>query len=55
MKTKTLYQIREYTKSDEYSISLSSKLKTREVANKLIKRLKKQGRIVFKAPYKVAI
>jgi len=56
MKTVTRYEIREYktSTSTSYSTSLSSKLRERKAATKLIKRLKKMGHDAFAAPMKVA-
>ena len=54
MKTVTLYEIREYKTSTSYSTRLSSKLRERKAATKLIKRLKKMGHDAFAAPVKVA-
>ena len=53
MKTVTMYQIRSYT-NNEYSRSLSSKLRSSAAATKLVKRLKKMGVSAFKAPIKIA-
>lgn len=53
MKTVTSYEIREY-KGDSYSTSMSSKLRDRKAATKLVKRLKKMGHDAFAAPMKVA-
>ena len=53
MKTVTRYEIREY-KGDSYSASMSSKLRERKAATKLVKRLKKMGHDAFAAPMKVA-
>ena len=54
MKTVTRYEIREYKTSTSYSTSLSSKLRERKAATKLIKRLKKMGHDAFASPMKVA-
>jgi hypothetical protein len=54
MKTVTMYEIRSYT-NNEYSKSLSSKLRSPVAATKLVKRLKKMGISAFKAPIKIAI
>ena len=53
MKTVTRYEIREYKTSTSYSTSLSSKLRERKAATKLIKRLKRMGHDAFAAPMKV--
>ena len=53
MKTVTRYEIREY-KGNDYSASMSSKLRDRKAAAKLVKRLKKMGHDAFAAPMKVA-
>ena len=53
MKTVTRYEIRAFT-GNEYSKSLSSKLRDRKQANKLVKRLKKYGVKAFAAPMKIA-
>lgn len=54
MKTATKYEIRAYTGND-YSKSLSSKLRDRKQATKLVKRLKKYGIEAFAAPMKIAV
>jgi len=53
MKTVTRYEIRAFTRN-EHSKSLSSKLRDRTRANKLVKRLKKYGIEAFAAPMKIA-
>lgn len=53
MKTKTLYEIREFT-GNEYSRPLSAKLRDRSRALRLVRALKGRGRDVFAAPVKVA-
>jgi len=47
MKTVSRYEIREYANSTDYSRSMSSKLRSREAATKLVKRLKKMGHMAF--------
>ncbi|MGU1391605.1 hypothetical protein ACSEUY_25680 [Pseudomonas aeruginosa] len=56
MKTVTLYEIREYQyEGAGYSKVMSSKLRDRKAATKLVKRLKKMGhKRVFASPMKVA-
>lgn len=56
MKTVTLYEIREYQyEGAGYSKVMSSKLRDRKAATKLVKRLKKMGhKRVFASPIKVA-
>ena len=56
MKTVTLYEIREYQNHGAgYSRSMSQKLRNKESASKIVKRLKKAGRkYVFASPVKVA-
>lgn len=53
MKTVTRYEIREYEGAG-YSTRMSSKLRDRKAATKLVKRLKKMGHDAFAAPLKVA-
>ena len=53
MKTVTRYEIRAFT-GNEYSKSISSKLRDRKQANKLVKRLKKYGVKAFAVPMKIA-
>lgn len=53
MKTVTRYEIRAFT-SNEYSKSLSVKLRDRSRANKIVKRLKKYGIKAFAVPMKIA-
>ena len=54
MKTVTRYEIREYKTSTSYSISMSSKLRNRARAQRLVKRLKSIGHAAFMAPIKIA-
>lgn len=53
MKKVSRYEIREFI-GQSYSKSLSPKLRTRERATKLVKRLRKQGREVFAAKMAIA-
>ncbi|HHG5663706.1 TPA: hypothetical protein ACPWRN_005402, partial [Pseudomonas aeruginosa] len=57
MKTLTRYEIREYQyEGAGYSKSMSSKLRDRKAATKLIKRLKKMGhKYAFASPMKVSV
>ena len=54
MKTAARYEIREYV-GMEFSRSMSAKLRTRQAATKLIKRLKKLGHNAFAAKYMISI
>ena len=54
MKTVTRYNIRSYTGND-YSKSLSCKLKTRVNATKLVKYLKRRGIEAFAVPMKIIL
>jgi hypothetical protein len=47
MKTKAMYEIREFKNSTEYSKPMSGKLRTRQAATRLVKRLKKMGHDAF--------
>jgi hypothetical protein len=53
MKTITRYEIRKFTGS-EYSKPMSSKLRERKAATKLVKKLKKLGHDAFAVPMKIA-
>lgn len=53
MKTVTRYEIREF-KGQDYSRRMSSKLRERSAATKLVKRLKKMGHKAFISPIKIA-
>jgi hypothetical protein len=57
MKTITRYEIREYKTDTSYSVSLSSKLKTRQQAIRIISRLgwKGKGRNVVMVPLEIKI
>jgi len=51
-KKMTRYEIREF-KGDDYSKSMSQKLRERNSAQKLVKRLKKMGHNAFISPIKI--
>lgn len=53
MKTVTMYQVREFV-GNEYSKQLGRKLRDKKSASKIVKMLKKQKRVVFLAPMKIA-
>ena len=53
MKTINRYEIRSYN-GNEYSKPMSAKLRTRQQATKLVRRLRKMGHDAFAAPMKVA-
>ena len=54
MKKVKMYEIRSFT-GNEYSKSLSSKLKNRVRATKLVKYLKKRGISAFAAPMMIKV
>lgn len=54
MKTLTRYEIREYKTDSGYSVSLSSKLKTREQAIRIISRIGWKRNIVM-VPLKIKV
>lgn len=54
MKQVKMYEIKSYT-GNEYSKSLSSKLKTKVRATKLVKYLKKRGISAFAAPMMINV
>jgi len=53
IKTKTLYEVREYPTPTDYSVSLGRRLRTRKDAQRVTKILKKRGRDVFIVPWRV--
>lgn len=54
MKTKAMYEIREYKSSTSYSKSMGRKLRNRKAAMRLVKRLKKMGHDAFAAKMTIA-
>jgi hypothetical protein len=56
MKYRTMYEIREYTSKSAYSKLLSSKLKTRDRAIKIISRLTwRNNRDIVMSPVQVSV
>ena len=54
-KLKTMYQIRCYTDGSIYSKSMSNKLREREAATRLVKRLKKMGHQAFAEKFVIRV
>jgi len=54
MKTKAMYEIREFKNSTDYSRAMSAKLRNRQAATRLVKRLKKLGHDAFAAKLVIA-
>lgn len=53
MKTKKLYQVREYV-GNQYSKILGRRLRTRTDASRIVRLLKKAGREVFASPMTIS-
>jgi hypothetical protein len=49
----TRYEVREFV-GNNYSKQLGCRLRTREQAGRIVRLLKKQGRMVFSSPLKIA-
>jgi hypothetical protein len=55
IKQKAMYEIRVYTDACSYSKTMSFKLRTRQAATRLVKRLKKMGHDAFASKMMVSV